>query len=124
MSWADKSIVKANPTKVAVLLYNFPINNPAKEIKIEHGHHRCDKILTHEPSQGLSSRQLQNEKSWQVCLKCYWANPENCVHVAHREVRRTAILWDENEYEHFSGFEFFLFSNLGHARPYAGNANR
>jgi len=41
----------------------------------------------------------QNEKSWQVCLKCYWANPENHVHVALREVRRTDILWDENEVE-------------------------
>jgi hypothetical protein len=26
-----------------------------------------------------------------------WANPENYVHVALREVRRTDILWDENE---------------------------
>jgi hypothetical protein len=41
----------------------------------------------------------QNEKSSQVCLKCYWANPENYVHVALREVRRTDILWDENEVE-------------------------
>lgn len=39
----------------------------------------------------------QNEKSSKVCLKCYWANPENYVHVALREVRRTDILWDENE---------------------------
>jgi hypothetical protein len=41
----------------------------------------------------------QNEKSSQVCLKCYWANPENYVHVALREVRRTDILWDESEVE-------------------------
>ena len=41
----------------------------------------------------------QNEKSSQVCLKCYWANPENYVHVALREIRRTDILWDENEVE-------------------------
>lgn len=39
----------------------------------------------------------QNEKSSLVCLKCYWANPENHVHVALREIRRTDILWDENE---------------------------
>jgi len=40
---------------------------------------------------------LKNEKSTQVCLKCYWANPENYVHIALREVRRTDILWNENE---------------------------
>lgn len=36
-------------------------------------------------------------KSLQVCLKCYWANPDNYVHVALREIRRTDILWNENE---------------------------
>jgi hypothetical protein len=41
----------------------------------------------------------QNEKYSQFCLKCYWANPENYVHVALREIRRTDILWDENEVE-------------------------
>lgn len=41
----------------------------------------------------------QNEKSPQVCLKCYWASPENYVHVALREIRRTDILWDESEVE-------------------------
>jgi hypothetical protein len=30
-------------------------------------------------------------------LKCYWANPDNYVHVALREIRRTDILWNENE---------------------------
>jgi hypothetical protein len=35
----------------------------------------------------------QNEKYSQFCLKCYWANPENYVHVALREIRRTDILW-------------------------------
>jgi hypothetical protein len=39
----------------------------------------------------------QEGRSSQVCLKCYWANPENYVHVALREIRRTDILWDENE---------------------------
>lgn len=41
----------------------------------------------------------QEKKSPQVCLKCYWANPENYVHIALREVRRTDILWDEDEVE-------------------------
>lgn len=33
----------------------------------------------------------------QVCSKCYWGNPENYVHVALKEIRRTDILWNENE---------------------------
>lgn len=41
----------------------------------------------------------QSGKSSQVCMKCYWANPESYVHVALREVRRTDILWNENEVE-------------------------
>jgi hypothetical protein len=41
----------------------------------------------------------QSEKSSQVCLRCYWASPENYVHIALREIRRTDILWDENEVE-------------------------
>lgn len=41
----------------------------------------------------------QEEKSSQVCLNCYWANPENYVHIALRDVRRTDILWDESEVE-------------------------
>ena len=39
----------------------------------------------------------QEGKSNQVCLNCYWANPENYVHVALREIRRTDILWSEDE---------------------------
>ena len=37
------------------------------------------------------------EKSPAVCLKCYWANPENYVHIALREIRRADIVWEENE---------------------------
>jgi hypothetical protein len=33
----------------------------------------------------------------QVCLTCYWANPENYVHIALREVRRADVLWSEDE---------------------------
>lgn len=39
----------------------------------------------------------QTKKSSQVCLMCYWANPENHIHVALRKIRRTDILWDKNE---------------------------
>ena len=33
----------------------------------------------------------------QVCLTCYWANPDNYSHIALREVRRADILWSEDE---------------------------
>lgn len=39
----------------------------------------------------------QDKKSPQECLQCYWANPENYAHIALKKVRRTDILWDENE---------------------------
>ncbi len=32
-----------------------------------------------------------------VCVTCYWANPENYMHIALREVRRVDILWSEDE---------------------------
>lgn len=53
----------------------------------------------------------QNEKSSQVCLKCYWANPENYVHVALREVRRTDILWNENEVELYEKLKTLAVQN-------------
>jgi hypothetical protein len=38
-----------------------------------------------------------NDKLPQVCETCYWASPENYVHIALREVRRADILWNEDE---------------------------
>lgn len=38
-----------------------------------------------------------NEKNPKVCLSCYWANPENYIHVALREIRRTDIIWENEE---------------------------
>ncbi|MBU4352875.1 MAG: HNH endonuclease [Syntrophaceae bacterium] len=38
-----------------------------------------------------------NEKFPNVCSKCYWANPENYVHIALREIRRADIVWEEDE---------------------------
>lgn len=38
-----------------------------------------------------------NDKLSRVCQSCYWANPENYVHVALREVRRADIFWNEDE---------------------------
>jgi len=37
------------------------------------------------------------EKSPSVCLLCYWANPENYVHIALREIRRADIIWEEDK---------------------------
>jgi len=39
----------------------------------------------------------QSGKSLQICLKCYWATPEDYVHVALKEVRRMDILWADDE---------------------------
>ena len=39
------------------------------------------------------------EKSPQICANCYWASPEDYVHIALREVRRTDIFWSGNEIE-------------------------
>lgn len=40
-----------------------------------------------------------DDKLPQVCLACYWANPEGFTHIALREVRRIDILWGEDEVE-------------------------
>lgn len=34
-----------------------------------------------------------------VCLTCYWAKPQDYMHIALREVRRVEILWSEDEVE-------------------------
>jgi hypothetical protein len=38
-----------------------------------------------------------SDKLLLVCQTCYWANPENYLHVALQEVRRTDILWSGEE---------------------------
>lgn len=40
-----------------------------------------------------------NAKSLQVCSTCYWAVPDNYLHIALREIRRVDMLWDEDEVE-------------------------
>lgn len=34
------------------------------------------------------------EKSPAICLNCYWASPENYIHIALREIRRADIFWE------------------------------
>jgi hypothetical protein len=41
----------------------------------------------------------QHDKLAKVCQTCYWANPQDYMHIALREVRRTDILWDTDEIE-------------------------
>ena len=37
------------------------------------------------------------EKSDKICSNCYWAHPENYIHIALREMRRIEIIWDEED---------------------------
>jgi hypothetical protein len=53
----------------------------------------------------------QRGKSPQVCMKCYWANPESYVHIALREVRRTDILWNENEVQLYENLKEIAVKN-------------
>ncbi len=36
-------------------------------------------------------------KDKSICLSCYWAYPENYMHIAMRQVRRIDLLWDGDE---------------------------
>jgi hypothetical protein len=36
-------------------------------------------------------------KDKSICLSCYWAYPENYLHIAMRQVRRIDLLWDGDE---------------------------
>jgi len=38
-----------------------------------------------------------SKKSLKVCSHCYWAFPHEYNHIALREIRRTDIIWDEEE---------------------------
>lgn len=51
-------------------------------------------------------------KSPKICSECYWAFPHNYIHIALREIRRTDIIWDEEEIP--------IYNKL---KDYAENAN-
>lgn len=38
-----------------------------------------------------------HQKAPHVCQKCYWASPEDYIHIALREIRRIDIVWNEEE---------------------------
>jgi 5-methylcytosine-specific restriction endonuclease McrA len=43
----------------------------------------------------------QKDKLPHVCKTCYWASPEDYVHIALREIRRADVLWNENEIQDY-----------------------
>src|SRR5574341_52338 len=52
-----------------------------------------------------------DEKSPQVCLKCYWGNPTDYAHIALREIRRADILWTEGEVQIYDHLRRFAVAN-------------
>ena len=38
-----------------------------------------------------------HEKAPSICLNCYWADPENYIHIALRKIRRADIIWEKDE---------------------------
>lgn len=43
----------------------------------------------------------RNLKKREVCLSCYWANPENYTHVAMQQLRRVDLMWKGAETAHY-----------------------
>lgn len=39
----------------------------------------------------------KNRKEREACLSCYWASPENYMHIAMRQVRRIDLVWQGDE---------------------------
>jgi len=44
-------------------------------------------------------------KKSNICLKCYWAYPENYEHIAMKEIRRADILWQNAEVLEYQKFK-------------------
>ena len=40
-------------------------------------------------------------KNKEICLSCYWANPEDYSHVAMRQIRRADLIWQGKETEQY-----------------------
>lgn len=53
----------------------------------------------------------QNDKRRKVCLTCYWAKPDNYLHIALREIRRADILWNEDEIEAYERLKKSAFQD-------------
>lgn len=46
-------------------------------------------------------RNWKQRRDPKVCMCCYWASPSHYSHVAMREIRRLALLWEESEVKDF-----------------------
>jgi len=51
------------------------------------------------------------DKISNVCLNCYWASPENYLHIALQEIRRTDILWKGNEVQAYEKLKRVALAN-------------
>jgi hypothetical protein len=50
-------------------------------------------------------RNWQNDKKIDICMTCYWSNPEEYDHIAMTELKRLDIVWIDkeiNDYESLS----------------------
>jgi hypothetical protein len=45
------------------------------------------------------------QKEMELCLKCYWGNPTNYDHIALQEIRRLALIWQDNEITFFEALQ-------------------
>lgn len=52
-----------------------------------------------------------HDKASRVCSTCYWASPENYVHIGLREVRRVDIQWNENEIQAYERLKTLALEN-------------
>jgi len=43
----------------------------------------------------------RTDKSLQVCLKCYWGNPTDYIHIAMKDIRRLDLQWEGDEVKHY-----------------------
>lgn len=41
------------------------------------------------------------EKSSEICLACYWGNPEDYSHIALREIRRLDLIWEDEDIKNY-----------------------
>ena len=53
----------------------------------------------------------QTQKSIQICLNCYWANPENYLHISMKEIRRADIIWEGKEVRIFEKLKRLAHEN-------------
>jgi hypothetical protein len=51
-----------------------------------------------------------NEKSIEVCKKCYWFNPSSYEHIAMRQIRRLDVVWSNSETIDYDALKTIAFS--------------